>query len=232
MEHANLENVAAKKRELRERMMQLRKDMTTEQRQRWSEAACELAWHNVQQLLQKSDAPLRVFAYMPTEHELNILPLMERLRSAGHMVHIPRTIREKTELLWYAWTEELPLQRRKLGILEPDERAVPISEASIAQTDLILVPGLAYDRRGGRLGMGAGYYDRFLSRWPELQLGWNTAHEKKWRDPFNRDTTLPLLWSLIYNWQLIECVPMEQHDIPIHAMVTEEKWMELSISEC
>ena len=94
------------------------------------------------------------------------------------------------------------------GIQEPADTAISVTEDVLDQADLVLVPGLAFDRSGGRLGMGAGYYDRFLARWSNNQL----LH-----------TTAPALWSLIYNWQLVEEVPMESHDLPVDVIVNEQE---------
>jgi 5-formyltetrahydrofolate cyclo-ligase len=67
-----------------------------------------------------------------------------------------------------------------------------------AEIDLIVVPGLAFDRRGGRLGVGAGYYDRFL--------------------PLLRPDTLVV--GVGFDWQLVPFVPREAHDAPVHCVLT------------
>lgn len=69
--------------------------------------------------------------------------------------------------------------------------------------DLVVVPGLAFDTRGGRLGKGHGYYDRFLSGLsPETRVV-----------------------GLAFPWQIVEEVPVETHDVPVHAVVTgDEVW--------
>ena len=67
-----------------------------------------------------------------------------------------------------------------------------------ASLDLIVVPGVAFDRTGNRLGMGAGYYDRFFSR---------TSHSVR----------LGLAWDC----QVVTAVPCEPHDIRMHYLLTE-----------
>lgn len=82
------------------------------------------------------------------------------------------------------------------GLLEPDpDRAEPIGE----EIDLVLVPGLAFDRNGGRIGYGAGFYDRFLAGTPAVKV------------------------ALAYSLQLIDAVPVEPHDVPVDRILTEEE---------
>ncbi|OGR20235.1 MAG: 5-formyltetrahydrofolate cyclo-ligase, partial [Deltaproteobacteria bacterium RIFOXYB2_FULL_66_7] len=73
-------------------------------------------------------------------------------------------------------------------------------EPRLSGWDIIVVPGLAFDRRGNRLGRGFGYYDRFLESVPE---------------------SVPRV-GLAFADQRIPEVPVEAWDVPVHALVTEE----------
>jgi 5-formyltetrahydrofolate cyclo-ligase len=88
-----------------------------------------------------------------------------------------------------------PSRMARWGILEPEPDA---PEAAAEQIDAFVCPGIAFDKRGGRLGLGAGYYDRFLCR--------------KRPDA--------LLIGIGYDWQLVDRVPMEVHDVPVHYFVS------------
>ena len=90
---------------------------------------------------------------------------------------------------------EPPSRMARWGILEPEPSA---PEALADQIEAFVCPGIAFDSRGGRLGLGAGYYDRFLCR---------TRHDA-------------LLIGIGYDWQLVDRVPMETHDIPMHYFVS------------
>ncbi len=87
----------------------------------------------------------------------------------------------------------------KFGILEPIE-AMKIAYKNI---DLVLVPGIAFDKQGHRIGYGFGYYDKFLAKVPKaIKIG------------------------LAYDFQIIDDVPKEEHDVPVDFIVTEKRIIE------
>jgi 5-formyltetrahydrofolate cyclo-ligase len=89
------------------------------------------------------------------------------------------------------------LKPSRIGILEPENPAfLPLDNI-----DLIVVPSIVFDQKGHRIGHGKGYYDRFLAR-------------------FTRK--IPMV-GLAYDPQVVEEVPAEGHDIPVHFVVSEEK---------
>lgn len=89
------------------------------------------------------------------------------------------------------------LRRGRFGILEPYGTQVVIPPQEIGY---IMVPGVAFDYRGGRLGFGKGYYDRFLAQLPA--------------------TTYRC--GLAFSIQIVPCVPQTSHDICLHGIVTEQ----------
>ena len=89
------------------------------------------------------------------------------------------------------------LRRGRFGILEPLEAQAVIPPEEIGY---VMVPGVAFDYRGGRLGFGKGYYDRFLSRLPA------TAYR----------------CGLAFGIQVVPCVPQTAHDVCMHGIVTEQ----------
>lgn len=103
--------------------------------------------------------------------------------------------------LW--WLEDInELVPGTWGILEPPEACWDEAEKhlEVRELDLIMVPGVAFDRNGGRLGNGAGYYDRLL--------------EKVRKDA--------VLTALCFESQLLEQVEMEKHDIYMDKIITEQ----------
>ena len=98
-----------------------------------------------------------VMAYMAFGNEVSLKPLMNQSRHK-HWV-IPRTeARPEPHLILHLY-DPARLVRHRFGMLEPDIN-LPVIEPG--ELDLVLVPGLAFDRRGYRLGFGGGFYDRFL----------------------------------------------------------------------
>ena len=87
----------------------------------------------------------------------------------------------------------------KFGIFEPIE-AMKIAYKNI---DLVLVPGIAFDKTGHRIGYGFGYYDKFLKKVPKaIKIG------------------------LCFDFQIVDKIPHEEHDVPVDFVVTEERVLE------
>lgn len=101
----------------------------------------------------------RVAAYVPVRGEPGDLRMLDALTGAGAAVLLPVT-GEPGPLSWAEYTGAEHLVRRRFGLREPDGRVLP--PTALGGADVILVPALAVDRRGVRLGRGAGYYDRTL----------------------------------------------------------------------
>src|SRR5690606_1955716 len=93
------------------------------------------------------------------------------------------------------------------------------------QLDLIIMPGLAFDEKGGRLGYGAGYYDTFIAN--------RSKHSKANRDKHSENmnnmprsmelASLPWLCGAAYELQIVDEVPTEPHDIKLNEIVTESR---------
>lgn len=105
------------------------------------------------------DLPEWVCAYVPVRAEPGSTAMLEALRAAGARVLLPVT-GPPGPLSWAEYTGSAGLRRARFGLLEP---AGPVLADAITLAELILVPALAVDRRGVRLGRGAGYYDRTLA---------------------------------------------------------------------
>lgn len=100
-----------------------------------------------------------VCAYVPVRGEPGSLALLDALSVPGATVLLPVT-GEPGPLSWGRYTGRESLREARFGLLEPTGPVLP--PEAVAGADTILVPALAVDRRGVRLGRGAGYYDRTL----------------------------------------------------------------------
>ena len=99
-----------------------------------------------------------VSGFMPMRSEINPLPLMKKLAVAGVQLALPVTGLRGQPLVMRAWTWGEPLASGVWGIREPRPEARPLDP------DVLLVPLLAFDRDGARLGYGGGYYDCTIAR--------------------------------------------------------------------
>jgi 5-formyltetrahydrofolate cyclo-ligase len=99
-----------------------------------------------------------VSGFMPLKSEINPLPSLQKLAEAGARLALPAIAGRGKPLIMRAWEFGAPLDRGQWGIREPK------ADAPEVEPDIVLVPLLAFDRAGHRLGYGAGYYDMSIHR--------------------------------------------------------------------
>jgi 5-formyltetrahydrofolate cyclo-ligase len=99
-----------------------------------------------------------VSGFMPLKGEISPLPLLKKLSEAGALLALPKIEGRGKPLIMRAWQFGAPLDRGQWGIREPKLDAPEIDP------DIVLVPLLAFDRAGHRIGYGAGYYDMTIAR--------------------------------------------------------------------
>ncbi|QCD56440.1 5-formyltetrahydrofolate cyclo-ligase [Streptomyces hawaiiensis] len=143
-----------------------------------------------------------VAAYVSVGSEPGTLALLDALRAQGVRVLLPVLLPDN-DLDWGAYAGEGSLARvqhgGRMALFEPaGERLGP---DAVTTADAVLLPGLAVDARGMRLGRGGGSYDRVLAR-------------------LDRAGAHPALVVLLYDSEVVERVPEEPHDRPVHAVVT------------
>ncbi len=98
-----------------------------------------------------------VSGFMPLKSEINPLPLMRKLAAAGAQLALPKIAGRGKPLVMRAWQSGAPLDAGQWGIREPKPDAPEV------EPDIVLVPLLAFDRAGHRIGYGAGYYDMTIA---------------------------------------------------------------------
>jgi 5-formyltetrahydrofolate cyclo-ligase len=133
-----------------------------------------------------------VAAYVSVGNEPGTGPLIDALQTSGRRVLLPR-LRPDDDLDWSTYDGPHALVRAGRGLLEP--AGPPLGLEAVADADVVLVPGLAVDEHGYRLGRGGGSYDRALARVP---VGTFTC-------------------VLLYDAEVGVAVPVEPHDRPVLA---------------
>jgi len=140
-----------------------------------------------------------VMFYIDVRAEVRTRQALPVALSSGKRIVIPYCVAGELELFHLQSTDELELGMYR--ILEPRQelRARPEKRVTPDQLDLIMVPGVAFDRRGARAGHGKGYYDKLLE------------HAR---------TDAPLI-ALAFECQLFDEIPVEKHDVFMDKIVTE-----------
>lgn len=142
-----------------------------------------------------------VGGYWPKDSEFSPLDILDALLRRGNVCALPiiRSGQDRT-LDFAVWNESIPLEKGAFGIHEPCREAV----TAFVDPDILLVPLLAFDRKGHRLGYGRGYYDTTLK----------ALREKK----------RVLAVGIAYGAQAVLFnLPHEPHDVPLDWVVTPQK---------
>ncbi len=135
--------------------------LATRKRRAVAEADEGRAIANVTDLMLEATAPQGgtvASGYLPIGSELDIRPLMARLRARGLIISLPCAVERFRPLIFREWSPGDPL------VSEPWGTQAPADDALRLTPELLLVPLLAFDREGYRLGYGGGFYDRTLAR--------------------------------------------------------------------
>jgi 5-formyltetrahydrofolate cyclo-ligase len=131
-----------------------------------------------------------VAGFWPIEGEIDIRPLLHALHERGHEIALPETPAMGNPLTFRTWLPGAPLVAGRFRTQHP--------AGSVVIPDFILVPLLAFDAKGNRLGYGGGYYDRTLAGLPDaFRLGCAFATQE------------------------MDDIPVEANDLKLHAMATE-----------
>jgi 5-formyltetrahydrofolate cyclo-ligase len=145
----------------------------------------------------------RVAVYLPNDGEIDPQPLMRRLRDMNKTCYLPILSRLTHDRLWFApYSDDTPLAINRFGIPEPVTAARLWVRAQ--DLDLILMPLVAFDTQGNRLGMGGGFYDKSLAF---------LRHRALWRKPH--------LVGLAHDFQRVARLDTFEWDVPLQAVATD-----------
>lgn len=136
-----------------------------------------------------------VSGFWPIRGEIDLLPLMRVLRERGCRLCLPAVI-DATTIVFRDWSDDDALVETGFGTMGPDD------SAAIVDPDVLLVPVAVFDRTGGRIGYGAGYYDRAIEK-------------------LRNNGRTPTLIGIAFSCQETNTVPVEAHDQPLDLVATE-----------
>lgn len=169
------------KQQMRELLIQKRRMLSTEDKRRLSDAIL----HQLEQMHVFREAK-SILLYYPKDNEVDVLPLFKRHKDKTLL--LPVTHRKYMTAHPFKGNEKM--HRGKFGIPEPT------TEPYMGDIDVIIVPAVAFDKSGYRLGRGGGYYDRFLKKQPHATL-----------------------IGVGYDFQLVDEVPALNHDQKVHRII-------------
>jgi 5-formyltetrahydrofolate cyclo-ligase len=184
-----------KKKELRAKVQELRDKLDPEQRKSLSATVAENLWS-----IPEFVAAETVLFFISFRSEVDTVPMIRRALDGRKVVCLPSTdTGSKGMVASRIINLDGDLQMGNYDILEPKPECLrPVSPEKI---EVVLMPGVAFDLTGGRLGYGGGYYDRFLEKCsPQCRL-----------------------IALAFELQIVEHVPCADHDARIHKIVTEKR---------
>ena len=191
---------AERKRCLRQRLLSRRRNLSADEVRRRSDAVCNRLFE-----LGEVHRPPGLVLYAAIGGEVRVERIFHERRAAGGVCFLPvfdpsNHAYRIAEVADY----QLDTVEGKFGIREPHPSRPCLTAAEMKTADITwLVPGVAFDGRGGRLGRGAGYYDRLMAGTAGVRVG------------------------VAYDWQLVPEVPRTPSDIDMNVIVTEQ-----SINHC
>jgi len=159
----------------------------------------EIIWQNLSRLPLFKKAGVVLF-YIALPDEVQTQKMMDSALKMGKRIAVPVIERHGREIKPFEIKSAcLDLVPGPFGIMQPMEKdRIPLS---LEEIDLVIVPGIAFDEQGERLGFGAGFYDRFLRNLPSYTR----------------------FVALAFECQLVKKIPCQDHDVPMHYIVTEKR---------
>ncbi|MFC5405055.1 5-formyltetrahydrofolate cyclo-ligase [Cohnella soli] len=216
-DHKFLES--ASKSEWRRRMAEARDGITPEERQRLSREISETIENDIlRSLREKLGRSLRVALFAAFKSEASPFALFEFCRAAGDRTFATRMLDGGENLELREVEKITDWVGGRWGVPEPDPGITrPMNESEVL--DVVIVPGLAFDRHGGRLGYGGGYYDRLYA---ELtgRMAYGTSEYR-------------MLWiGFAFSVQLVNGrLPKELHDLQLDAVATDQGVVRLTCGD-
>lgn len=193
-------NIENEKRTIRSKVEALRSSLTAQQRlEKQAILNHKLIQFCTQGQLQS------VMVYMPYRSEPDVTPFIEWCWESDLTVYCPRMVPASKSLTIHPVRSYHDTQVNQFGIKEP--RSPLAISRNIEHIQMILVPGLAFDKQLARLGYGGGYYDRLLA------------------DDDKREYSSPWKIAVAFDVQIVDRIPSQPHDVQMDLLMTESMTM-------
>lgn len=134
-----------------------------------------------------------IYGYLPYNQEVRTVPILEQALKDGKKVAVPKVYGDTMRFIYLDDLSQVAPS--DMGIPEP----VADEPVAADQTALVLMPGLAFDKKGNRMGYGGGFYDKFLAEEPDH----------------------PTV-ALCYGFQMVDAIPTDDYDIPVNLVLWSE----------
>lgn len=182
------------KAEIRKRILEVRRSLTVDEVEVKSEAILQ----NVLKTPEYMEAD-NILLYADHHNEVMTRGIFEDALMRNKRVYFPKSDSFTNTMVFYRTTSAAQLEKGFMGILEPKENIQLRYRFCANEDTLVILPGVAFDTAGFRIGYGKGYYDKFLSSKRQLST-----------------------MALAFACQIVEELPREAHDIKMDKIVTEE----------
>ena len=176
------------KQEIREQNKALRRQMSRVDAETKSQTAAEIFLRS-----ELYTASRQIMLYMPLGNEVDLTAIKTKALADGKRVVLPVTEKNSGIIIPICVGENTVFKKGNFSVLEPQSTEI----ADMTRVDVVLVPGIAFDKRGARVGFGKGCYDMFLESYNGIKIG------------------------VCYDFQLQREIPADSHDVRMDYILTE-----------
>ena len=151
---------------------------------------------NILKILKKNKIKGKIIGgYYPYNYEVDTIKILEKFETLNYKVSLPK-IKKNSQMDFFYWSRKDSLIINKYGIPEP-------SSNKVVYPNILLVPLVAFDKNFNRIGYGGGFYDRYINKIKMIK----------------KIVTI----GLAYSFQKVKEIPVNEHDIKLDFIVTNEK---------
>ncbi len=183
-----VKDLSSEKDKIRKKILSIRNNLPSSEVNKKSETICKkvLALDEIKKCQ-------NVLAYLPIDNEVETKLIIDSLVQSDKKVFLPKFLNGKWTIVEFKnWNE---IESGPFNILQPKEN----THVDVNKIDIAIIPGVAFDKNGARLGFGKGVYDRLLKTFPNLKIG------------------------LAYEFQIIGSIPKEKSDLGMDWVLTENR---------